>query len=51
MMCEACIAGRHRFCGMQTWCECEHEDDGAANDAEWEAYQLWLEDMNAARHR
>jgi hypothetical protein len=29
-LCEACLEGDHEHCGMQSWCECDHCDDGAA---------------------
>lgn len=31
MMCEACERGEHQLCGMQTWCACECDPDGAAH--------------------
>jgi hypothetical protein len=31
MLCQACAAGRHFECGMQTWCEC----DCAGSYEEW----------------
>ena len=37
-MCEACGRGDHRFCGMQTWCECDDGRDGEASREEFEAY-------------
>lgn len=27
ILCEACEAGDHANCGMQTWCECECDPD------------------------
>jgi hypothetical protein len=38
MICDACKRGDHRFCGMQTWCECDDPDDGDASREEWEEY-------------
>lgn len=34
MMCEACQAGHHYACGLQTWCECDDAADGL-----YEAYE------------
>lgn len=28
MMCQACEAGEHELCGLQTWCACDDERDG-----------------------
>ena len=48
MMCEACERGDHRFCGMQTWCECEDGLDGDASAEELEAYHAHI-DANTAK--
>jgi hypothetical protein len=43
MMCEACLAGDHANCGMQTWCRCEDLRDGNHESlpdmTEWDEYE------------
>ncbi len=39
VFCLQCDRGHHRVCGMQTWCECQHSDDGTASHEEYEAYE------------
>lgn len=42
-LCEACRRGDHRYCGMQTWCECDDIEDGEATQEEFEHYHASID--------